>query len=486
MKWPGFIGPSYQSQSPLADVERCVNWYPEQIEAPQGKNKFALYPTPGQQPFTSVSSVGTRALFSMNGRTHGVVGSSVYEIFSTATTTARGTVVQDNNPAQIAYNGRAGNQLLIASGMNGYLLNLTTNALTQVLTGDCLQVGMVDGYFLAFNGTQYRISALNDGTTWDPTQFLQRSVSPDPWQAMVLDGQRQIWLIGEQTGEAHYNAGNFPFPFAPIPGAVFKFGTPAPWSAVAVADSVMWLTQTSGGAGMVVQAKGYTPQRVSTHAVETAIGRYLRTSRISDAEALPYEDQGHVFYVLTFPSANATWVYDLTTQLWHERGTWNAPLNQYDRWHPRVHCYAFNQHLVGESATGTISTFDTTFGSEVDGSAIRRVRIAPGINYAGQPLYYRELEVYLQTGLGLSSGQGSDPTVMFRTSEDGGQTWSSERTCSAGRIGNFGTRVFLTRLGRSYDRTFEMSVSDPIPWRVVDAYMEIDGVQSQQGPQGGA
>ena len=484
MKWPGFIGPSYQSQSVLADVERCVNWYPEPVEAPSGKNKYALYPTPGQRAFCTLPAIGSRALFAMNNRMHAVSGGTLAEVSASGTVTTRGTVVQDTQLAQIAYNGRAGNQLLVASGGNGYCLDLTSNTFSQVLTGDCVQVGMIDGYFLAFNGTQYRISSLNDGTTWNPTQFQMRSIAPDPWQAMVVDGQRQIWLIGEQTSEVHYNANSFPFPFAPIPGAVMKFGTPAPWSPAAAADSMMWLTQTSGGAGMVVQARGYTPQRISTYAVETAIARYARTSRITDAESLVYEDQGHVFYALTFPSANATWVYDLTTQLWHERGTWNAPSYQFDRWHPRVHCYAFGQHLVGETATGVLSTLDTTIGSEVDQSAIRRVRIAPALAAQGEPLYFGELEVYLQTGLGLTTGQGQRPIAMLRTSDDGGQTWGNERTCGAGPMGAFDTRVFWTRLGRSYDRAIELSVSDPIPWRVIDAWMTVDGPQQGAPPQG--
>lgn len=475
MRWPGFVGPSYQSQSPLADVERCVNWYPEQVESQAGKARYVYYPTPGQQTFTTLPTAGARALFSMDGRTHGVMGNNVFELFADGTSALRGTVAQNSQPAQIAYNGRGGNQLLIASGGNGYCLDLGTNTLTQVLVGDCLQVGMIDTYFLAFGGTQYRLSELKDGSTWNAAKVVKRTVAPDPWVAMVVDGKRQLWLIGEQTGEVHYDTGSSSLtPFEPVPGAIFKYGTPARWSAIAVADSVMWLAQTSEGAGMVVRAQGYIPVRVSTHAVETAIASYLRTSRIDDAEALVYEDQGHVFYCLTFPSANATWVYDFVTQLWHERGTWNPPLSRFDRWHPRVHCYAFGKHLVGETNSIRIASLDITSGTEVDGSVIRRVRVAPGFAFEHQPIYYRSLEVYLQTGVGLATGQGSDPTVMLRTSNDGGQTWSSERTDSAGRMGDFRQRVVFMRLGRALDRVIEISVSDPVPWRVIDAYLEAD------------
>src|SRR5258708_863894 len=173
---------------------------------------------------------------------------------------------------------------------------------------------MIDGYFVAFDATvpQIRVSPLNDSSgVWDPTQFAQRSIAPDPWKAMVVDGNRQIWLIGEQTSEVWYDAGTV-FPFAPIPGAVIKSGTVAPFSAAAAAQRVLWLSQTSDGAGVVVAARGYTAQRVSNHAVEKAIASYARSSKITDAEAMTYQDQGHEFYVLNFPTANATWVYDIT------------------------------------------------------------------------------------------------------------------------------------------------------------------------------
>ena len=225
MRYPGFISGSYELQSPLADMERTVNWYPEQIASPAVPWGAALFPTPGQDEFLTVGTVNTRALFAMNDRVHAVVGGALYELFAGATSTSRGTMLQDPNPASIASNGDAGGELLIASGTNGYLLNLSTSAFSTVLTGDCTMVGMLDGYFLAFNTatSKFRISDLNDGTTWDATQYAQRSIAPDPWRAMVVDGSRQIWLIGEQTGEVWYDSGASPFPFEPVPGAVFGY-----------------------------------------------------------------------------------------------------------------------------------------------------------------------------------------------------------------------------------------------------------------------
>lgn len=482
MRYESFVFGAYASQSPLGDCEECINLYPEPIESPGAAWAAALYPTPGQRSFLSLSDVGTRALFSMAARTHGVVGGHVYELFSTMTGTSRGPVAQDNYPAQIVDNGAVGNQRLFSTGGNAYNLDLTTNLLTQVLTGDATMIGMIDTYFLAFNilTSRFRWSGINNGTSWGALDFASRSIAPDPWQAMVVDDNRQIWLIGSQTGEVWYDSGGTP-PFTPIPGAVFGFGTIAPFSVKVAGDRVIWLSGTKNGAGQVVSARGYSPERISTYAVETAIAGYARTSMITDAEALVYEDQGHVFYALSFPSANATWVFDTTTNVWHKRGTWNANLNRFDIWSPRVHAYAFGQHLVGNRSTGTISTMDVTVGTESDGSAIRRVRVPPPIwkDADTRRMFISRFQLQAEPGLG-TSGQGLNPTVMLRQSTNT-KTWTNERTASIGAMGAYGARVFWTRLASSSKLWVpEVTFTDPTPLRIVGAEFEGSGMTSQK------
>ncbi len=480
MRYPSFCGPSYTSQSPLADCARTINWYPEQIED-QAAQRIVLYPSPGRQTFADVSSgitdVGGRALFEMEGRVSGVIGGGIYEVFPNRLVTRRGDCLQDSMPATISFNGDSGNQRFFTSGGNGYLLDMTTNALSTVLTGDATMGGMIDGYFLAFdiNTSTFRISNLNDGTTWDPTQFQQNSITADPWQAMVVDGNRKIWFIGEQRGQIWYDDGSFPFPFVPYPGAVFNFGTPAPFSVKVAGDSLLWLTRNENGQGQVVRTTGFQPRRVSDHAVESAIAGYARAFTIEDAEAFVYEDIGHLFYVLNFPTANATWVYDLNENKWHERGTWNAPLNAYDIWHPRVHCYAFGQHLTGERANGTVATMSIDIGTELDGGPIRRVRIPPPIrvNERRGRLTVKRFEAEFEPGTASLNGQGSNPLAMFRSSDTFGRSWGTQRTASPGLTGHYRQKVFWNRCGQSRDTWVpEISVTDPIPWRLIDGYIE--------------
>lgn len=477
MRYPGFIGSSDMTQSSAADVERTMNLYLE-ILPKHAKSRAALYPTPGQRVLITVADIGVRALSTMNDRTLTVIATGVYGVdLATNTGSLYGRVTQDQYVATISRNGTTGNQAFITSANQGYNLDLATNTLTQVLTDKATQGGMLDGYFVAFDKPLSRISLsdLDDGTTWDPTQFAPRGDAADGWQAMLITAP-DIWLIGSQTGCVWYNAGNFPFPFLPRPGANFKYGTPASSSLAAVGNAVFWLSQNQEGAGIVVRARGYTPIPISTPPVESAIAGYQRTSTIADAEAWTYQSQGHPFYVLRFPTAQATWVYDLSTDHWHERGTWIARENRYDAWHPRVHCHANGQHLVGDAMTGTINVMDEAIGTEADGTEIRRLRIAPGLCDEHRPLLIRRFEIHLDTGVGTSTGQGVDPIIMLRSSDDGGQTWGPERHGHIGKIGAYRTTVVFTRMGIPTDRVYELTMSDPVPYRLIDAYVNNERV----------
>jgi hypothetical protein len=479
--YQGFCGPSNPSQSLQADCERLVNWYQERVETQYGPTGDALYPVPGTATFGTMTQVEPRALFQMADRCFAVYGSSFTEIFTDGTSTVRGTVLRDANLATISYNGTAGGQLFITSGNNGYCYVLATNVLTLVLTNEATQGGMLNARFLSFNKLTGRVkfSALNDGTSWGATDYFARTLAPDPWQAMVVNGN-EIWLIGEQTGEVWYDNGGYPLPYAPIPGAIFKYGTSATFSVTVAGDYVTWLSKNAGGAGSIVAARGYTPQVISNYAVETAIAGYARTSSITDCEVLAYTDQGHQFVCFSFPSANATWCVDLALNMaWAERGKWNTGAQRYDVWGPRVHCYAFGKHLIGLRSTATVATMDVTTGSEADGTLIRRLRIPPPLWASSrQRLMVTRFQLMAEPGLGLVSGQGVNPLVMLRTSTNA-KTWGAERTASAGALGDYNRRIVWTRLGSS-DALWvpEITVSDPIPWRLSGA--EIDGTGFQQ------
>lgn len=472
MKFPSVLGGSYVAQSPIALNERTVNLYPEVLKMPGGKSQIQLYPTPGVSAFATSTASPARGGFYQNGRCFYAMGTTLQEVSSTAVLTDRGTIsYMTADPVTFAANGDAGDELLAVAGGVIYLLDLNTNSLsTPSVNSTPKMCAYLDGYFMYLDtvSTLY-VSGLFDGTTWDATQFAQRSAAPDPWKSVFVNkANKAIWLCGEETSEAWYNAGSFPFPFTPIPGALIPWGIAAPFSAAQVGASVLWLTRSSDGHARVIQIDGLTPSVVSTPAVERALQSY---ASISDAVGSSYSDQGHTFFELTLPSAGHTWVYDLTTGLWHERGAWTG--TQYDALRTVFPVFAFGKHLVGDRLGSVIYEQAQSSTTDVDGLLIRRLRRTPSFFYENKRLFFGRLELMLEPGLALASGQGSNPQVMLRTSNDGGKTWGSELMRSAGARGEYGTRVYWNRLGSARDRVFEFTMSDPVPWRLIDAYLEV-------------
>lgn len=473
MEYAGFCGPSSQSQSLVADAERTVNLYYERIESQYAPTQGALYPTPGRRALFTVADIGGRAFKTAAGRAFHVIGGGFYESFAVAAPTKINTVLQDSNPAQIAYNSASGGQLCIASGTNLYHYNMTSGVFSTVLTGETTMVAMIDGRFLSFNIAtgQVRLSALNDGTTWT-AQFFARSAAPDRWQAMIPVGS-EIAMIGEETMEFWYNSGATPQPFAMIRESLSQSGTCAPFSAREFNGSLLWVSGSKDGKGRIMRADGYAPRAFSNYAVDTAISGYARSGSIDDAETLTYEQEGHLFAVFSFPQPQASWAVDMDTGSWHELGTWNSALGRYTAWAPRVHCVAFNKHLVGDRTTGTIAQLDVQIGDDL-GAAIRRLRMGPPL-WANrrQRLIVSAFELRFEPGLGIATGQGSDPQIMLRTSGDA-KRWSPERTVSAGKMGNYRSRAVWTRCGSSDELWVpEVTFTEPIPLRIVGA--DVDG-----------
>ena len=103
MNYPGFIGPSYQSASYMADNERCVNFYPEPNESPAAPSPYVLRPTPGFSSLASVVQAPIRGSFYVEGRCFFVAGFALYELnLTTSATTQLGSVAADSNPVRVA------------------------------------------------------------------------------------------------------------------------------------------------------------------------------------------------------------------------------------------------------------------------------------------------------------------------------------------------------------------------------------------------
>lgn len=470
--YPGFVGPAYQSQSYLADAERCINWYVERNESSGAPTPYALMPCPGFETFASVSQAPIRGEFYQNGRGFFVAGAAFYEVFSDGTTTLRGTVAADTHPVTIHANGDAGEQLWITSGGVGYVYALDTDTLSvEGNPGTTVSMGgFLSGRFLyldADSGAFYA-SAQYDGTTWDPTMVAQ-SESGDPWRALVVSPDDLIRLLGESTSEAWADQGTSPFPFSPIREAHNNYGIVAPFAWAIDDVAVTWVAQTANGRGTVMRGNGYQPTKISTYAIDAAIGGY---SDVSDCLAFAYQELGHPFVVLTFPTGGQTWVVDTKETLWHERASWNQLTGQFEPYRPCCMMSAFGKTLVGDRLTGDIHEMSVAFFTDVDGAILRRLREPPRLSFDQRRFITHSLEVIADKGVGLPDGQGSSPQLMLRSSANGGKTFGNERWSSPGAIGEYDARIRWTQCGQARNRVDQFVATDPVPWRLVDCVID--------------
>jgi hypothetical protein len=470
-RWPGFLGPSYESVSRMLNGEVTMNFIPEIVtgEAPFAKARGAFYPIPGIVDFARGTDAPGRAIFREDsGRLFAVTGAKFGEISAAGVWTPRGDVLVDGNPAQIASNGS--DQVFVVSGTKGYLLVLSTNTFTNEVS-DVTMCASLDTFFLtldAVTGTM-QISEGSDGTTWDPTQVQNRSAMPDPWTALTV-ARKEIILIGGKSGEAWFNDGGSPFPFTLRPGSVFDVGIEANFTLVPFGGSVAWLGSGDKGPLGVYTLNGYEPYKISTLAVDWALQQYRDTASIENALAWSYERLGHSFYVLDIPSVGKTWVYDKTTNQWHERGRWNGLENQFVHYRPRFYADCFRHGLILDGEGDRIYRFSESVYTDVGGGVLRRVRRTPSLPTENRQITIDYLEVEAQRGVGLAAGQGSDPLLMIQLSWNGGATWGNERTVSLGQLGHYDQRIRIDKWGTGRNPQVQIACTDPVPSRLFDLY----------------
>ena len=196
---------------------------------------------------------------------------------------------------------------------------------------------------------------------------------------------------------------------------------------------------------------------------------------------MAYQQDGHPFYLLTFPSANKTWAYDLSTGLWHERAGWED--GAFTRYRPNTMALFNGKIIAGDFENGKLYELDpVTYTDNGDVQRwLRSWRALPTGQNNLKRTAQHSLQLDCQAGVGLVTGQGSDPQVMLRWSDDGGHTWSNEHWRSIGAIGETGQRVIWRRLGMTLklrDRVYELSGTDPVKIAIMGAELQASGTNA--------
>jgi len=478
MRFPGFIGPSYTTRSVNVNCQRSVNLYPEIDETGTAKERevAALLGTPGLRLAKNVGSGPVRLIKEdPDGRIFVASGATLYRLTRTEGVWAQSTVgslstttgkmnAASSSLHTVFVDGTVNYAFVNATSVFG---SFTSLGFSGVPTAT--HVDYIDGYFI-FNESstnKFWVSDINSLTV-SPLDFASAEGNPDDIVALIALN-RDLWLFNSKTIEVFSNTGNPDFPFERISGGFVEQGCVAPHSVAKIEGSVFWLSRSETGNGSVYMARGLSPQRVSTHAVEKVIQGY---NDMSTAVAYCYKSGGHIFYVINF--VEGTWVYDVTTNLWHERAyTSNGVLQRH---RANVHSFIkdLGVHLVGDYSDGNVYQLDGVYYTD-NGAYITRLRASPHVSSEGDFLFCHSFRLDMETGVGVDGGgQGTSPQAMLQYSDDGGHTWSNEMWASVGAIGKTKTRALWRRLGKFRDRVFRVTITDPIKVALIGAELEVE------------
>lgn len=406
-----------------ATSERLVNMFTEQVTGTSTRAAVVLRSCPGLVRF-GTSTDPVYGLAEQGGRLYAVTETGLQRV------DAAGGYSAQTYTGSIAATGTD----VLWNGIEFYL-------------GPSHTVAYIDGYFLrtepAYDGRFAWAGPYS--STWNALDFATAEGSPDKLVAMVA-AHRELWLFGARTTEVWYNSGDLDQPFQRVDTSFVERGCIG--AAIIVGQVPYWL----GDDGVVYGVEGYLPIRVSTHSVEQ------RITKLSDVPvAFSAAIGGHQCYCLRYESLCLC--FDTTTQLWHERETWER-----DRFVGTCSARLDGQVYVGTD-TG-IFRFDGETYTD-DGEPLLRRIVTPPMFVEDVSRRMARVELLADMGRGLATGQGSDPQVMMRWSDDGGRTWSNEHWRSLGDRGKYAARARWNRMGTFRERCFDIQVTDPVPFAVM-------------------
>lgn len=462
-----FAKQSYQTKGIQFSPQQLVNMYAETApEGTKGENNILLYGRAGLKTWLdTTNSSAINGAIVMGGDLYVVVNNTVIKIDTSKTMTTIGTLTGNAGRVMMSTNGT---QITITDELgNGYIVTSTT--LTQITDADypdAVDNCYIDGYtvYPEKDSRTFYISDILDSSSvgalafdvayWEPKSVLLRAVNFNGF----------LWLIGSSNIEIYQNTGNPDFPFERVKGASISKGCASKFTVQQKEKVLIWL----GDDKYVYMAVGFTYDKISTYPVDNAIRSYTTTS---DAYGMIHQENGHMFYTLTFPTEHKSWCYDVKEKLWHERSSlFNSQSIQW-RLNSAIE---FNGKVLGmDFANGIIWELDSDTYKEGDNNIIAII-VSKVLTSNKTFFKLDKLLLDMEVGVGVVSGQGSNPQIMLSLSRDGGKTYGPELWRTFGALGSYLTRPTWRHLGYSSDLVFKLSISDPVERAIFGAYIDYE------------
>lgn len=459
---------SDRSQAIAYSSQRLINLYPEASRF-GGKSPFVLLGTPGLKPFTTAGAGPHRGGITMSEVLYVVSGPTLYRVDSDGIATDLGYI----SGGGLVSMATAGSQIAVATNSgDGFIYDRSTGVTQQITDADFFggtSVTALDGYFIwssgGNNSTRFQISALLDGLSYDALDFASAESTANELIRVFLVGT-QLFMMKSDRIEIWYDSGNADFPFERLNSTIIPKGLAGKYTPALLDNTVFWLGQddTAGGGPAVYRANGYTAEIISTDAVCSALRDVDDLSQVS---GMSYVSDNHAFYGLLLPNENA-WFYDVASGQWHERTTYG-----YNRWLGNVHTAAYGKALIGSYTDGAIYELDQNTLTDAGSLPIVADVTLPPFGTDPELKQCSRLRLDMETGVGLATGQGSDPLITLNISDDRGKTWSSDMVRSIGVVGEYGLGVEWRRMGQFRSRIHRFRISDPVKRALIALYADV-------------
>ncbi len=531
-----FVGATYNGRSPRIDSSRCINFYPELSSSQDSATPVALIGTPGvvQRAYLGTSPI--RGMYSFGGYLFVVSGNNLYRLDTSYRSTIVGTLATVSGPLSfadngIAANGLGGNELAIVDGTTLYIYNIYDNKFSPVLNSyvpdNPITITYMDGYFIVSNSTmRFDVSELYDGYTFNGLAFSSVVGVPDNIQTIV-NSHQLLFIIKQYSTEIFYNNGlatSQGCPFSRSPNAVLDYGTISRFSVVRGNNSIFFLAtqRLNNDIGSFIGIMEMDQGGAKLISPSSINYKLSQLTNLSDAIGYCYANEGHLFYVLTFPTDNLTLVYDVQSQMFHEWSTYtNGAYTQFDS-SGRIsganhsvpltenrhlsNCYSNfnNKHVVGDYRVGNIYELSSDYYNDA-GEPIISIRISeslldkdeknnlfitkilidmddPGANNGetvsnNQFVYLADGTWYANSTAPTSTNYGTtvnvSPTQVFLSWSKDAYTWSAEYPSTLFVYGDYSHRAIWRRLGYSRDKIFKLRISNSVKKVVLGAMVTV-------------
>lgn len=501
------VGGAYAARSVIGNATRCINLYPEANRS-DGPRTLTHYQRPGLRQLVQGALASCRGLYCPSTQNGGytVIGQNVYWISPQWQLNFLGMLVEQGSTlVSMVDNGQT--LILVDGSTIGYEINLATNVMTQIVDGTgtfngANKVDYIDTFVLwnLIDTLQFG-SSLSNTITFDALYTAAKTTYPDTLITLYVN-RHEFLLFGRFKSEIWYDAGNANFPFAQLPGAYIEHGCLAKFSVASQDFNVYWLGQNLQGTGLVLQQVGYNTKLISNYAISYAIQQMQAQGfDCSDAIAYCYTQLGHVFYVLTFPAADQTWVYDASVNdpsaAWHQRG-WADSNGNLHRERANCHAWINNTNVVGDWEFGTLYALDPDHYTDdvydaasesVIAGPIQFIRtlpqvlmgervIQPGgqlVEAEGRNIKVNKIILDMDTGEAPVGPDGKPPQITIRISRNRGKSWVTiPATQSAGATGQYEVEPQWSGMGLMRFPLIEVSYSYPGKAAFNGAWLDTD------------